>query len=69
MLLVVYYYGFAAASIMVLNQHALVLILMLFNFRHSPDMIEKLETAGLGFYVRATETQQKLGMYMQSHNM
>jgi len=24
-------------------------------------MIEKLESAGLGFYVRATETQQKLG--------
>ena len=29
--------------------------------RHSEDMIEKLESAGLGFYVRATETQQKLG--------
>ena len=26
-------------------------------------MIEKLESAGLGFYVRATETQQKLGEY------
>ena len=26
-------------------------------------MIEKLESAGLGFYVRATETQQKLGTY------
>ena len=25
-------------------------------------MIEKLETAGLGFYVRETETQQKLGI-------
>jgi len=24
-------------------------------------MVEKLESAGLGFYVRATETQQKLG--------
>ena len=24
-------------------------------------MIEKLESAGLGFYVKATETQQKLG--------
>jgi len=24
-------------------------------------MIEKLESAGLGFYMRATETQQKLG--------
>ena len=29
--------------------------------RHSEEMIEKLESAGLGFYVRATETQQKLG--------
>ena len=24
-------------------------------------MIENLESAGLGFYVKATETQQKLG--------
>ena len=30
-------------------------------YRHSEEMIEKLESAGLGFYVRATETQQKLG--------
>ena len=26
-------------------------------------MIEKLESAGLGFYVKATETQQKLGSF------
>ena len=26
-------------------------------------MIEKLESAGLGFYVKATETQQKLGEF------
>lgn len=25
-------------------------------------MIKKLESAGLGFYVKATQTQQKLGM-------
>ena len=31
--------------------------------RHSHDMIERLEKAGLGFYVRATETQQRLGKY------
>ena len=30
-------------------------------YRHSEEMIKKLESAGLGFYVRATETQQKLG--------
>ena len=29
--------------------------------RHSKEMIKKLETAGLGFYVRMTETQQTLG--------
>ena len=29
--------------------------------RHTEEMIEKLESAGLGFYVKATETQQKLG--------
>ncbi len=28
-------------------------------FRHSTEMIENLEAAGLGFYVR--DTQQKLG--------
>ena len=27
-------------------------------------MIKRLETAGLGFYVRATETQQRLGTYI-----
>ena len=26
-------------------------------------MIEKLESAGLGFYVKASETQQKLGKF------
>ena len=31
--------------------------------RHTDDMIKKLESAGLGFYVKATEVQQKLGMY------
>ena len=29
--------------------------------RHTDKMIGKLESAGLGFYVKATETQQKLG--------
>ena len=29
-------------------------------------MIEKLESAGLGFYVKATETQQKLGSFKTS---
>ena len=31
-------------------------------------MIEKLESAGLGFYVKATETQQKLGELGMSIN-
>ena len=30
-------------------------------YRHSEEMIKKLESAGLGFYVKATKTQQKLG--------
>ena len=29
--------------------------------RHSDEMIKRLETAGLGFYVRTNETQQRLG--------
>ena len=29
--------------------------------RHSDDMIEKLESAGLGFFIKGEETQQKLG--------
>ncbi|XP_019853235.1 PREDICTED: E3 ubiquitin-protein ligase RNF213-like [Amphimedon queenslandica] len=29
--------------------------------KHTIDMINKLESAGLGFFVKATETQQKLG--------
>ena len=35
--------------------------LLIFLYRHTQEMIEKLESAGLGFYVKATETQQKLG--------
>lgn len=31
-------------------------------YRHSEIMIKRLESAGLGFFVQATETQQKLGM-------
>ena len=34
--------------------------------RHSKDMIKKLENAGLGFFVKATETQQKLGKRLES---
>ena len=30
-------------------------------------MIKKLESAGLGFYVKATETQQKLGKNKPIH--
>lgn len=33
------------------------------NDRHSEEMIEKLESAGLGFYVKAADTSQKLGTY------
>ncbi len=33
-------------------------------YRHSEEMIRKLEAAGLGFYVR--ETQQKLGEKRQN---
>jgi phage replication-related protein YjqB (UPF0714/DUF867 family) len=29
--------------------------------RHSDDMIEKLENAGLGFYVHAEQTKERLG--------
>jgi len=30
-------------------------------FRHSDEMIRKLESAGLGFYVKATKTRHRLG--------
>ena len=32
------------------------------SFRHSKEMIQRLENAGLGFYVKATKTVHKLGM-------
>ena len=35
---------------------------MWLNYRHSEQMIKKLHSAGLGFYVRESDTQQKLGM-------
>ena len=34
----------------------------LFLFRHTDEMIKKLETAGLGYYVKADSTQHKFGI-------
>ena len=34
--------------------------------RHSDEMIQRLEKAGLGFYVRASETKQRLGVRPQN---
>ena len=39
----------------------IVLYYFISTIRHTDEMIKKLESAGLGFYVKATETQQKLG--------
>ena len=38
-----------------------VILVLIFVYRHTDEMISKLESAGLGFFVKATETQQKLG--------
>ena len=38
-------------------------------YRHTDEMIGKLESAGLGFYVKATETQQKLGKQLKGKLM
>ena len=35
-------------------------------YRHSEQMIKKLHSAGLGFYVREADIQQKLGMVIVS---
>lgn len=37
--------------------------------RHTDEMIDKLESAGLGFRVRAKESQQKLGKTVDSDNL
>ena len=34
--------------------------------RHSREMINKLERAGLGYYVQSVNTKQKLGMIFNS---
>ena len=31
------------------------------NFRHTTEMIKKLETAGLGYHVGAVDTYEKIG--------
>ena len=31
-------------------------------FRHTDDMIHKLESAGLGYHVKADESEDRLGM-------
>jgi hypothetical protein len=35
-------------------------------FRHTKEMIQKLESAGLGYHVSADETEDKLGMVLPS---
>ena len=35
----------------------------LFCDRHSDEMIDRLRNAGLGFYVRESETVHKLGLF------
>ena len=40
-------------------------LLVCHSCRHTEDMIKKLESAGLGFYVR--DTQQKLGIWLYIH--
>ena len=37
--------------------------------RHTAEMIEKLRSAGLGFYVRESDTQQRLGMIYVEHTL
>jgi hypothetical protein len=39
------------------------------RFRHTKEMIQKLESAGLGYHVSADETEDKLGMMLQSLNI
>ena len=33
------------------------------SYRHSEQIIKRLEGAGLGFFIKASETQQKLGTF------
>ena len=40
----------------------------MFIYRHNEDMIKRLESAGLGFFIKASETQQKLGIAILSLN-
>ena len=35
--------------------------------RHTDEMIEKLKKAGLGYYVKDDNTQQKFGKYSTKH--
>ena len=42
------------------------MLLCLCIIRHSDDMIEKLESAGLGFFIKGEETKQKLGRLVYS---
>ena len=34
--------------------------------RHSKEMIQRLENAGLGFYVKSTKTLHKLGNFTRT---
>lgn len=56
-------------KVMIYCSYAKQLILRLFfksiviviNFRHSDEMIDRLERAGLGYHVNSDETDDKLG--------
>lgn len=48
-----------------MHAHLLGCWLLLLNCRHSEEMIERLERAGLGYHVNAHETDDKLGKISQ----
>ena len=46
-----------------LLKYCIILYMGIFTvYRHSKEMINRLENAGLGFYVKSTKTIHKIGM-------
>ncbi len=49
------------------DEKAAMLLFSMICFRHTEEMIQKLESAGLGYHVSADETEDKLGMMVNSN--
>jgi hypothetical protein len=59
------FFGKGCPAFLRIEASSNIIIVSIICFRHTKEMIRKLESAGLGYHVSADETEDKLGMMLQ----